>query len=127
MGSVLASSQAVGRVAVGSGSGPGGSTPAAREPAGIRSSSYWSPTGCCRRDRNGGFIERGSIAARLQTCWGCDARLADIHKLYECHDRLLEYKQVLFDHLVARWRNLFNVTFDVLLYDEHVLRGRSAI
>src|SRR5262249_3925546 len=26
-------------------------------------------------------------------------------------------KQVLFDHLVARWRNLFNVTFDVLLYD----------
>jgi hypothetical protein len=43
--------------------------------------------------------------------------VADIHKLYECHDRLLERKQAVFDHLVARWRNLFNVTFDVLLYD----------
>jgi transposase len=30
---------------------------------------------------------------------------------------LLEHKQAVFDHLVARWRNLFNVTFDVLLYD----------
>src|SRR5262249_53756045 len=35
----------------------------------------------------------------------------------ECHDRLLEHKQAVFDHLVARWRNLFNVTFDVMLYD----------
>lgn len=37
--------------------------------------------------------------------------------LYRCHDRLLEHKQALFDHLVGRWRDLFNVTFDVLLYD----------
>jgi len=29
----------------------------------------------------------------------------------------LSNKQVLFDHLVARWRNLFNLNFDVLLYD----------
>ena len=48
---------------------------------------------------------------------GLDSAIADIHKLYECHDRLLEHKQAVFDHLVARWRNLFNVTFDVLLYD----------
>ena len=48
---------------------------------------------------------------------GSDGRIADIHKLYECHDRLLEHKQAVFDHLVARWRNLFNVTFDVMLYD----------
>lgn len=41
----------------------------------------------------------------------------DIHTLYECHDRLLEHKQALFDHLVRRWRDLFNVSFDVLLYD----------
>jgi hypothetical protein len=41
----------------------------------------------------------------------------DIHTLYECHDRLLEHKQPLFDHLMGRWRDLFNVTFDVLLYD----------
>ena len=48
---------------------------------------------------------------------GGDAGLAEIHKLYACHERLLEYKRALFDHLVGRWRDLFNVEFDVLLYD----------
>jgi hypothetical protein len=48
---------------------------------------------------------------------GADAALADSHTLYRCHDRLLEHKQALFDHLVGRWRDLFNVCFDVLLYD----------
>lgn len=48
---------------------------------------------------------------------GADARLADIHTLYACHDRLLEHKAALFDHLVNRWRDLFNASFDVLLYD----------
>lgn len=48
---------------------------------------------------------------------GADAALADSHTLYRCHDRLLEHKQALFDHLVGRWRDLFNVSFDVLLYD----------
>jgi hypothetical protein len=48
---------------------------------------------------------------------GADAALADSHILYRCHDRLLEHKQALFDHLVGRWRDLFNVSFDVLLYD----------
>ena len=48
---------------------------------------------------------------------GEDVGLAEIHKLYRCHDRLLEHKQALFDHLVGRWRDLFNVSFDVLLYD----------
>ena len=48
---------------------------------------------------------------------GEDLGLAEIHKLYRCHDRLLEHKQALFDHLVGRWRDLFNISFDVLLYD----------
>lgn len=48
---------------------------------------------------------------------GGDASLSAIHKLYACHDKLLEHKTALFDHLVARWRDLFNVDFDVLLYD----------
>jgi hypothetical protein len=48
---------------------------------------------------------------------GADAALADSHKLYRCHDRLLVHKQAVFDHLVERWRDLFNVSFDVLLYD----------
>ena len=43
--------------------------------------------------------------------------MAEIHKLYRCHDRLLEHKQAVFEHLTGRWRDLFNVSFDVLLYD----------
>jgi hypothetical protein len=38
---------------------------------------------------------------------------AEIHKLYHCHDRLL----AVFDHLTGRWRDLFNISYDVLLYD----------
>jgi Transposase DDE domain len=48
---------------------------------------------------------------------GADDALADPHVLYECHDRLLEHKEVLFSHLVDRWRDLFNASFEVLLYD----------
>jgi DDE family transposase len=48
---------------------------------------------------------------------GADSSLADPHKLYGCHDLLLEHKQALFDHLVGRWRDLFNLSFEVLLYD----------
>src|SRR5215471_16663514 len=48
---------------------------------------------------------------------GADFGLAEAHKLYACHDRLLTYKEELFSHLVNRWRDLFNASFDVLLYD----------
>ncbi|MGC2462597.1 MAG: IS1634 family transposase [Steroidobacteraceae bacterium] len=48
---------------------------------------------------------------------GTNADLAEIHKLYACHDRLLAHKAALFDHLQQRWRDLFNADFDVLLYD----------
>src|SRR5271167_960720 len=48
---------------------------------------------------------------------GADFGLAEAHKLYACHDRLLEHKDALFAHLVGRWRDLFNASFDVLLYD----------
>jgi Transposase DDE domain len=48
---------------------------------------------------------------------GADVGLADAHKLYACHDRLLAYKEALFSHLVDRWRDMFNASFDVLLYD----------
>lgn len=59
------------------------------------------------------WFERSALADLL----GGDEGLADIHKLYACHDRLLAHKRALFDHLVGRWRDLFNVEFDVLLYD----------
>ena len=53
----------------------------------------------------------------LRDLLGEDAGLAEIHKLYRCHDRLLGHKQAVFDHLVGRWRDLFNISYDVLLYD----------
>ena len=48
---------------------------------------------------------------------GADFGLAEAHKLYACHDLLLAHKQALFSHLTQRWRDLFNASFDVLLYD----------
>jgi transposase len=46
-----------------------------------------------------------------------DFTLAEQHRLYECHDKLLEHKRALFDHLTQRWRDLFNAKYEVLLYD----------
>jgi transposase len=46
-----------------------------------------------------------------------DFRLAEQHRLYECHDKILKHKRALFDHLTQRWRDLFQAKYDVLLYD----------
>ena len=59
------------------------------------------------------WFERSALADLL----GEAAGLAESHKLYRCHDRLLMHKPAVFDHLVGRWRDLFNASFDVLLYD----------
>jgi transposase len=59
------------------------------------------------------WFERTALADLM----GGDFGLAEIHKLYRCHDRLLEHKETLFDHLTERWRDLFNARFDLLLYD----------
>jgi transposase len=59
------------------------------------------------------WFRRSALADLL----GEDAGLAEIHKLYRCHDRLLTHKQAVFDHLVGRWRDLFNISYEVLLYD----------
>ena len=48
---------------------------------------------------------------------GADFGLAEAHKLYACHDFVLRHKDALCSHLMARWRDLFNANFDVLLYD----------
>jgi transposase len=46
-----------------------------------------------------------------------DYSLAEKNALYRCHDKLLEHKTELFNHLTQRWRDLFGARFDVLLYD----------
>jgi len=44
------------------------------------------------------WFEKSALADLL----GSDFGLAEIHKLYACHDRLLDHKTALFDHLVGR-------------------------
>jgi len=59
------------------------------------------------------WFEHSAMADLLEA----DLELADIHKLYECHERLLEHKRDLLTHLAGRWKDLFNARFEVLLYD----------
>ena len=59
------------------------------------------------------WFEHSAMADLL----GADEELAEIHKLYECHERLLAHKKKLFSHLSQRWKDLFNAKFEVLLYD----------
>ena len=46
-----------------------------------------------------------------------DFAVAEKDRLYRCLDRILKHKQDLFIHLRQRWKSLFDVPFDVLLYD----------
>jgi transposase len=59
------------------------------------------------------WYEKSAMADLL----GAGFELVEIHKLYECLDRLMEHKRALFDRLTQRWKDLFNAKFDVLLYD----------
>ena len=59
------------------------------------------------------WYEKSAMADLL----GAGFELVEIHKLYECLDRLIAHKRALFDHLTQRWKDLFNAKFDVLLYD----------
>jgi len=48
---------------------------------------------------------------------GFDFAVAAKDRLYRCLDRILPHKQALFQHLVQRWKTLFDASVDVLLYD----------
>lgn len=48
---------------------------------------------------------------------GQDFAIAEKDRLYRCLDRVLEHKAELFVHLQQRWKDLFDVEFDLLLYD----------
>ncbi len=77
-------------------------------------------SGLLPADRTGQRVEIASGVVwqeRDGRSLGSDFGLAEAHKLYRCHDRLLRYKEELFHHLVNRWRDMFNASFDVLLYD----------
>jgi transposase len=59
------------------------------------------------------WYERSALGDLL----GEDFRLVEIDTLYRCLDKVLEHKEALFSFLRQRWQDLFNVDFDVLLYD----------
>lgn len=59
------------------------------------------------------WFERSAVGDLL----GEDFGVVQIDKLYRCLDKLLEHKQDFFTALTTRWRDLFAVSFDVLLYD----------
>lgn len=59
------------------------------------------------------WYERSAMADLL----GEDFGLVQINKLYRCLDHCLPHKTGLFSFLKQRWQDLFNVSFDVLLYD----------
>ncbi len=46
-----------------------------------------------------------------------DDSVAAIDTLYRCLDKLEEHKENFFSHLKTRWEDLFEVKYDVLLYD----------
>ncbi|HEX8896210.1 MAG TPA: IS1634 family transposase [Terriglobales bacterium] len=48
---------------------------------------------------------------------GVDFAVAEKDRLYRCLDRILSHKADLFVHLQQRWKSLFDVACDVLLYD----------
>jgi transposase len=64
---------------------------------------------------------------RLHRHWYRNSGIADLlgedpeviqkDKLYRCLDKLLPHKNDFFSYLTQRWKTLFHVNFDVLLYD----------
>ena len=46
-----------------------------------------------------------------------DYRIASKDRLYRCLDRILEHKEDLCKHLKCKWKDMFGIKFDVLLYD----------
>lgn len=64
---------------------------------------------------------------RLHRHWYAQSAMGDLlvegealaakDTLYRCLDKLVEHKKALFAHLSERWRDLFGVNFEVLLYD----------
>jgi transposase len=59
------------------------------------------------------WFDQSAMAELLET----DFAVAEKDRLYRCLDRILEHKTALFQHLRERWQDLFQVQFDVLLYD----------
>jgi len=98
---------------------------------------FWrGKLGCSREGTDWGHVLAAMTAYRLidpgsewrmHRHWFANSAMADLlgeteslaakNTLYRCLDLLLPHKRALFDHLTQRWRDLFGVKFEVLLYD----------
>lgn len=47
----------------------------------------------------------------------CDFQVAEKNRLYRCLDRILPYKEELCTYLKDTWQMMFNLEYDILLYD----------
>ena len=47
----------------------------------------------------------------------CDFKVAQKNRLYQCLDKILPYKDELCAYLKNRWETLFDIEYEVLLYD----------
>ncbi len=57
------------------------------------------------------WFEHSAMGDLLDADYG----LVEKNALYRCLDKLLAHKPALFSHLCRRWRDLFGISFDVLL------------
>jgi transposase len=59
------------------------------------------------------WFRRSAMADLLEA----NDSLVQKDKLYRCLDKIVEHKKDFFTYLSGRWQSLFNIKFDVLLYD----------
>ena len=59
------------------------------------------------------WFRRSAMADLLEA----NDALVQKDKLYRCLDKIVEHKKDFFTYLSGRWQSLFNIKFDVLLYD----------
>ena len=126
VGHAAVSAAAMGRLLAGravvAGSAVGavlGRAPAA-EPQGYALGSGLACAGLVSIDRTGQRVEVAPRLVRQERHGrpvGGGLRTGGGAQAYACHDFLLQHKDALFSHRTARWCDLFNTNFDVLLYD----------
>jgi hypothetical protein len=60
---------------------------------------------------------RWFVDSAMDELLGCEFEVAEKDRLYRCLDRIVRHKDALCQHLVTRWKTLFDARFDILLYD----------
>ena len=59
----------------------------------------------------------GTAVRRWKIFWGIESEQIDDERLYRALDRVLGHKEAIEKHLVKRLEELFEISYDLLLYD----------